>query len=181
MATYIVCHGLTALIVTPIHEYFISHATIFASLMYLPHGVRVLATWLLGWKAILPLFLGAYISEIVFTPAYVSAVTNPVLLESISVGAISALAGFALVKLFRHEIKANQRQTMDWKWLLYVGALASVLNSIGQSIVFSGLIVPQDVFTVFAIYATGDLIGLIVGMAALLFIFRWIRQFSEAR
>ncbi len=70
---------------------------------------------------------------------------------------------------------------MDWKWLLYVGAVASVLNSIGQSIVFSGLIVPQDVFTVFAIYATGDLIGLIVGMAALLFIFRWIRQFSEAR
>lgn len=175
MVTYIVCHGATALIVTPIQEYFISEVTVFASLMYLPHGVRVLATWLLGWKAIVPLFLGSYISEILFTPDHVRAIIEPVVLVSISVGAVSALAGFALVKLFGRNIKASEKPTIVWKWLLLVGAVASVFNSLGQSIVFSGLIVPQDVFAVFATYAAGDLIGLLVTMVALLLIFRWIR------
>lgn len=69
---------------------------------------------------------------------------------------------------------------MDWKWLLYVGAVASILNSVGQSIVFSGIVVPQDAIAIFAIYAAGDIIGLLVTMVALLFIFRWIRQFAEA-
>jgi len=180
MITYVLCHGVTAIVFTPIQEHFISEMTVFASLMYLPHGVRVLSTWLLGWKAIAPLFLGAYISEILFTPAYVSVITDPVILQSISVGAASAFAGFAVVKLFGREIKVSGRPKMDWKWLLYVGAVASILNSVGQSIVFSGIVVPQDAIAIFAIYAAGDIIGLLVTMVALLFIFRWIRQFAEA-
>ena len=69
---------------------------------------------------------------------------------------------------------------MDWKWLLYVGAVASILNYVGQSIVFSGIVVLQDAIAIFAIYAAGDIIGLLVTMVALLFIFSWIRQFAEA-
>lgn len=181
MITYIVCHGVTALIVTPIQEHFISQVTVFASLMYLPHGVRVLATWLLGWKAIVPLFLGSYISNLLFTPVYVRAITDPVVLLSIAVGAVSAFFGFALVNLFWRNIKAGKRRKMDWKWLLVVGAIASVFNSVGQSIIYSGLIVPKEAFSVFATYAAGDIIGLLVTMFALLFIFRWIRLFAEAR
>lgn len=180
MITYIVCHGATALIVTPIQEHFISQVTVFASLMYLPHGVRVLATWLLGWKAIVPLFLGSYISNLLFTPVYVRAITDPVVLQSIAVGAVSAFFGFALVKLFWRDTKAGKRRKMDWKWLLVVGAVASVFNSVGQSIIYSGLIVPKEAFSVFATYAAGDLIGLLVTMFALLFIFRWIRLFAVA-
>lgn len=59
---YVLAHGLTALLITPMQSRLMPELTIFASLAYLPHGVRVLSTWLLGKRAFLPLFLGAFLS-----------------------------------------------------------------------------------------------------------------------
>ena len=75
VAAYVLCHGITAFVVEPVQELFIPHVTIFASLIYLPHGVRVLATWMMGWRAIIPLCTGAYLSHLAFTPVEVRAVT----------------------------------------------------------------------------------------------------------
>ena len=49
---YVFCHGLTSLVVTPVQSILLPEITMFASLIYLPHGVRVLASWASGWKAI---------------------------------------------------------------------------------------------------------------------------------
>ena len=68
---------------------------------------------------------------------------------------------------------------MDWKWLLIVGAVASVLNSVGQPIVFSGLILPDQVFVALVVFAVGDLFGLTVTMLMLMVIFRWLRLFHK--
>jgi hypothetical protein len=180
VAAYVLCHGVTAFGVKPVQELFIPHVTIFASLIYLPHGVRVLATWMLGWRAIIPLLTGAYLSNLLFTPDEVRAVTDPVILQSNMVGALSAYAAFGLMKIFGRDIAANGGRSMDWKWLLIVGAMASVLNSVGQSIVFSGLIFPDQAFVALAIFAVGDLAGLAVNMLVLLLIFRWIRLFYQS-
>ena len=180
VAAYVLCHGITAFVVEPVQELFIPHVTIFASLIYLPHGVRVLATWMMGWRAIIPLFTGAYLSHLAFTPVEVRAVTDPVIFQSIAVGALSAYAAFGLIKIFGRDIATNGSRAMDWKWLLIVGAIASVLNSVGQSIVFSGLIFPDEAFAALAIFAIGDLVGLAVSMLVLLLIFRWLRLFDES-
>ena len=88
VAAYVLCHGITAFVVEPVQELFIPHVTIFASLIYLPHGVRVLATWMLGWKAIIPLFIGSYLSNVLFTPDEGRAVIDPVILQSTLAGAL---------------------------------------------------------------------------------------------
>jgi len=175
---YILCHGITALLVTPVQHLFASHATVFASLLYLPHGVRVLAAWFLGWRAFPALVVGAVASEVLFTPAEVFSTLQPVMLASITVGAMSAPLAFSLAGAFGRNLHAGEGGLPDWKWLLAIGALASVLNSVGQSLVFSGFILPESFVTVAAIYAIGDMTGLFACMWALMLIFRWIRLSS---
>ena len=181
VAAYVLCHGITAFVVKPVQELFIPHVTIFASLIYLPHGVRVLATWMMGWRAIIPLFTGSYLSNLLFTSNEVRAVTDPVILQSVTVGALSAYVAFGLMKASGRDIAANGGRIMDWKWLLIVGAIASVVNSVGQSIVYSGLILPDEALATLATFAVGDLVGLAVNMFVLLLIFRWLRLFSGSR
>ena len=98
IAVYVLCHGLTTLLVTPIQNLFAPDITVFASLIYLPHGVRVLATWLLGWKTCFPLFAGGFLSELLFTPAEIHSFTEPVLFWAVAVGAIAAYVGFVIMK-----------------------------------------------------------------------------------
>lgn len=175
VVAYVLAHGLTAMLITPLQSRFIPEITAFASLVYLPHGVRVLSVWLLGKIAFLPLFVGAFLSELLFTPADVSRVTDPVILASLVVGAASAVLAFELFRLLGYNLYAGRKFRIHWKWLLLVGMLASVINSIGQSLVFSGLILSEAVSAVVMTYAVGDLIGLIVTTFVLMFCFRWIR------
>lgn len=175
MLAYVLCHGLTALVITPVQQEFLSDITIFASLVYLPHGVRVLATWLWGWKAFFPLYAGACLAELFFTPEHIHSLTQEALHLSVAVGAVSALAAFEILRLLGQNLYAGQSQRMSWKAVLSVGALASVINSIGQSIVYSGVILPEHAPSVLVTYAVGDMIGLFVSMVALMMVFRWIR------
>lgn len=172
---YILCHGLTALLVTPLQQEFLSEITIFASLVYLPHGVRVLATWLWGWKAFFPLYAGACLSTLIFTPAAEKSLIQESLHLSVGAGALSALLAFEAARLLGRNLYAGTSNRIDWKGLLIIGAAASVINSVLQSVVYSGVILPEHAILTFVTYAVGDLIGLFVSMLALMMIFRWIR------
>lgn len=172
---YVLAHGLTALLVTPLQSRLIPEITPFASLVYLPHGVRVLSAWLLGRFAFFPLLFGALLSEVLFTPAGISNALSPVILISVAVGASSAVLAFEIMKLLGHDFLANRTRRVHWKELFIVGALASIINSLGQSLTFSGVIVPDQSLAVLLSYAIGDLIGLIVTTLALMLIFRWLR------
>jgi len=167
------------LLITPIQQAFFKDITIFASLVYLPHGVRVLATWLWGWKAFFALYAGSFLSDLIFTPEHVQTLLQDALLISIAVGSVSALLAFEVLRLLGRNLYANGTRIMNWKWLLAVGAMASVINSVGQTYVYSGVILPDHALPVLATYATGDLIGLFVSMLALMMVFRWIRLFSN--
>jgi len=179
VVSYVLAHGLTALLITPLQARLLPDVTAFASLVYLPHGVRVLSTWLLGRLAVIPLCLGAFLSELIFTPAEISRATDPTILLSILVGASSALLAFEAMRLFGHNLYADEQRRVHWTWLLLVGVLASLINSVGQAIVFSGDILPGHSFAVLATYAAGDLIGLVVTTLALMLVFRWMRLLPD--
>ncbi len=179
--SYVLAHGLTATIVTPVQAGYLPDITVFASLIYLPHGVRVLATWLWGWKAILPLYVGSYSSFLLFTPDADRLLIEPTILESMGIGATSAFVAFVILRGLGVDAFARADRRLTWRSLLLVGAIASVLNSIGQTLVFAGTILPDDAGTVLAVYATGDLIGLSVCMIVLMFVFRSLRLRSAQR
>ena len=181
VTAYIFCHGLTSFVVTPVQSMVLPKATVFASLMYLPHGVRVLATWAYGWKAIPALIVGVSISAWLFRPAEELDFLEPALLEGILVGALSAFLAFELARLLGFNFYFGSSRKLNWKGMIVIGAISSIINSIGQTIVFSGLINVDQLAKTLAIYAIGDLVGLVTCMIALMFVFRWIRGFELSR
>ncbi|NNK78027.1 MAG: hypothetical protein HKP40_04865 [Litoreibacter sp.] len=175
ISTYVICHGLTAYLVTPVQRIVLPEITIFASLMYLPHGVRVLAVWFWGWRAVLPLWLGNYVATIMFTPTSVQDLTAPVFIESMTVSAVSVLLAFELFRLLGRNYYAGQSPMLNWQRLLLIGLISSLINSFGQTLVHSGILPDVNDLPLAATYAVGDLAGLFVCTVVLMFIFRWIR------
>ncbi|SMX24703.1 hypothetical protein [Boseongicola aestuarii] len=175
---YVLCHGMTALLITPAQSLVLPEITVFASLVYLPHGVRVLATWAYGWKAVPALILGVSLSAWLFSPSEDLSFLEPALIEGILVGSASAFIAFEIARLAGFDFYFGGSRKLQWKGMIAVGALSSLLNSFGQTLVFSGLIELDKVIGVWAIYAIGDLIGLVVCMIVLMFVFRWSRVFE---
>lgn len=173
--TYVLCHGLTALLVTPLQNRIAGDVTVFASLAYLPHGVRVMAVWIWGWRAVPALMLGAYASELLFTPEAAASIIEPVLFLSILAGALSALAGFEALRLAGLVDYAGRDSPVRWPRIFLVGLVTSVLNSLCQSLVFSGRMAPEHWVPVMSVYALGDVIGLCLVVLAMVLIRRLLR------
>ena len=53
--TFVLAFALVDFVVEPVQHYFLSSSVIAGSLLFIPHGIRVLAVWLCGVRAILPL------------------------------------------------------------------------------------------------------------------------------
>lgn len=176
---YFLCHGATAFLIVPIQINLLPDITAFASLMYLPHGVRVLSTFFWGWKAVPVLFVAGVISDLAFAPEGSHRFDDPVIYISILIGAASAFLGFEVLRALGLNYYSGQSRVLNWKQVVTAGIAASIVNSIGQSIVFSGRILPADGLATFMVYAIGDVVGLLVAMFMLMLIFRWIRLATE--
>jgi hypothetical protein len=176
---YVLAHGFTALAVTPVQNVIFPEFTVFASLLYLPHGVRVLTTWAYGWKAVPALIVGTSLSVWLFTPSEDLNFLLPGLIVSILVGSASAFIAFELARFAGHNLYYWGPKKLRWKGMIAMGALSSVINSLGQTLGYSALINLEVIIGVWAVYAVGDVIGLIVCMVVLMLVFRWRRIFSR--
>jgi hypothetical protein len=175
---YVLAFGLTALVVTPAQRVFLPEVTVFASLVYLPHGVRVLTTWAYGWKAVPALIAGSSLSSWLFRSSEDLNFLELALIESILIGSASAFIAFELARFAGYNFYFGGSKKLRWKGMIAVGALSSVINSLGQTLVYSGLIDLEKIVGLWAVYAVGDMIGLILCMVVLMLVFRWSRVFS---
>ena len=176
---YVASYGLTASLITPIQSKVLPEITVYASLMYLPFGVRVLATMFLGWRAIIPLMIGVRAAGMLLGPDPIAYWPDMLLLMSIVVGETCAYIAFEVFRLAGRNAYSIGNQPPHWKRVVLVGVLASVINSAGQTIVFgrfSDIMHPDGTFLV---YLLGDVIGLVAMMTLLMFIFRWIRLWGN--
>ncbi|PRY71834.1 MASE1 protein [Marivita geojedonensis] len=172
---YVLCHGMTDLLIAPFQRRFLPETTVFASLIYLPHGVRVLATWAFGWKAVPGLLAGTVCSISLFSSDHEVAYLSPQIIEGVVLGSVSALLAFEFARLSGHNLYAGQERRLSWQGMIIIGALSSVINAIGQTVIYSGLIGFEDLGEVLVMYAIGDLAGVVLCMIALMFVFRWLR------
>jgi hypothetical protein len=178
-AAYLFAFGITTKMVAPLQRMLLPEITVFASIAYLPHGVRVLSTWVWRWQAILPLVAASLLATLLFRSNSDIEFLSSGLVKSQLIGATCALLSFELFRLFGFSFYAGEKKALSWRNLLMVGALASFFNSIGHSLLFADLIDRDSLIYVWMIYLIGDIIGLLLCMLALMLVFRWIRLGSK--
>ena len=163
---FIVTFLLHKYLILPLEIFIFSQETIeYASLLYLPHAVRIIAYYVLGPIALIPIFLSQCVTYLVFNNAELM---NTVYLSGLST--LSIFLGFRLYELIRKRNIFNIDKTVDWKKIIIVGFLVSIFNSTLSSI-FISLNTSYNYFyeSLNFTYLMGDVLGLVFGM--FLFIF----------
>ncbi len=130
-----------------------------ASLIYLPHGLRIIAIILAGAKILPGLFLshvvtGFYIQftdQLIFTEDIIA-----IILTSIG-GTLSAYIAICLLKLYY-----KKYPEITIKNILIVGLIASIINSLTSNLVYNFTYISWEFTSQFILFILGDLIGAII-------------------
>ncbi len=136
---YWATYGVVAKIITPLQAQFVPNSDL-ASLLFLPHGVRVLtcvvygtrwgAAYLLIATVVKSVFYGTIVNHEFFTQ-----------LLLIAIGALSVPAAFIFLEFIHEDTKIGLIQVKHntFKTILYLSLISSVINSLGQSLVIDDL------------------------------------------
>ena len=157
-AAFITAYALVRFVVAPVQHYFISTNVMMGSLLFIPHGIRVLAVWLCGVRAILPLILAELLGGLFLWQPDVG---SSVLLGSSMVGGLCVYLTFELFRLAGIELRPDGKDSAltNWKSLILLASIASVFNSIGKQIFFGGLAPLADELLILAMFWSGDTVG----------------------
>ena len=151
----------------PIQSFIIPPSESAASLLFLPHGVRILAAWLLGWRSIIAIAPGAMIGYIVLRGETAFDV-GPLL--GMAIGITVAPAVFQLLKWLGWDLSPDPRRMPSWTGVMIAGFITSVANSVLTNIAYDSD--PIDYFA----YLAGDFFGLFFLMLLLMFAMRATRK-----
>jgi len=143
-----------------------TEATFAASLLFFPHGVRVLSAWLLGWRSLPFLLPATYLSNYINFGADGFHIDN---LLAASFGVTCAICSFWLLGKLGLDFRLGSVHGTNWKNVALVGCCASILNSAGKSYFYG-----SPASTAAALFV-GDIAGMLATMLILMFAFRWYR------
>jgi len=167
---YISAYTITSGLVMPLQKIFAPQLPIVVSVLFLPHGIRVLAVYFLGWRGILYLIPSSYLmwAISVYGASIDLAILSP--LASLSVGYVA----FRMVKIFSVS-RSKDVFGFSWKECLVIAAIASVFNGIILSILHG------DTFDWILIigYSSGDMAGQIVLLLILIALMKINRKLSK--
>jgi hypothetical protein len=167
---YLLAYFVTHFAVTPVQSQFFPEITQHASLLFLPHGVRVLTAWLYGWKSLLllsPVSVG--------TGMFFWGVENYGLYDYLAAltGAASAALAFGILAHFGRELRFERRGDIHWRDVFWVGIVASIVNSAGMSLIFDSSV------GVTAVRLAGDILGLGALLLVMMYGFRVLRSYGR--
>lgn len=166
---YIAAFLLSVLTWGPIQDFFFGEFLHHASLLYLPHGVLVLAAWLMGWRAAAALIPGVlfvfwwYGGMNVFLPSrilamFFSLTTAPFI--------------FHVLALVKWDIRPKDNVDPCWPCVMFAGTLISVVKSGLTNLTL------RSTTSEYVAYVIGDVAGLFFLMLILMYFFRSIRANS---
>ena len=183
-----IAHVIGMLLVThavlPLQSLAVPNIGTFAALIFPIHGIRVIAAWMFGWWSVPYLFaanvlLALFYALIAMETPYLEFTAER--LMSWSLVSIVAVVAIDLFKASGMKIgKGLASISQDtWKQLLFVGFVSSVLNSVGQSLIFAGKIISGEELNVMIGYLIGDTLGTFLCFVGLLFLFRGYRWLTQ--
>lgn len=154
----------------PLQTTYTLQITEYTSLLFLPHGVRILAAWLLGWRSIILIAPSAlYTHWLIMGWAGFSVL-----------GILGALCGvtcaaFAFWLVGKISVRFNTKSdtNIHWSHVMLVGIAASVFNSVGMGLAF------QHNAASISGYFIGDITGLLTCLLILMIVFKLLRTLEE--
>ena len=173
---FIVTFLLHKYLILPLEMFIFSHETIdYASLLYLPHAVRIIAYFVLGPIVLIPIFLSQCFTYLLFNNAELM---NTVYLSGLST--LSIFLGFSLYQLVRKRNIFNINKTVDWKKIIIVGFLVSIFNSTLSSL-FISYNTNYNYFydSLNLTYLMGDILGLVFGMFLFIFCLKLYKSWGK--
>ena len=169
---YLALHFLQFFVIFPLEAKYGSNVTWLASLFFFPHLVRVLAVWMLGPLAFFALLPADIIIHFLIHPD--RQLTDLQVVVPI-VGSGCAVIAFELFKLVGINFYMTATSISNWRSLLLIGAIASVINSAMSSLLYQGLIMPEETLLLLGNYLVGDILGLFFGLLVLMLLMRLLR------
>ena len=156
--SFVLAYALVDFVVEPIQHQFLNSSTMAGSLLFIPHGIRVLAVWLCGVRAILPLIVSEFAGGIFLWQPDLGL---DVLLGSSMVGGLCVYLTFEVFRLAGIEMRPDGKDSAltNWKSLILIASIASVFNSIGKQIFFGSLTPLTDEIITIAMFWVGDTLG----------------------
>lgn len=151
-AIYVWAYFATVHLVVPMQQV-IFPATVM-SLLFLPHGLRVLTAWIYGWRSVAYLAPGAVLCNLHF--AGPRAFDADILLGT-TASLVSAPLAIALLRLAKRRVGVPLGQT-PLSTVLETGVVASFLNLSALGLAYG--LVPTESVVIFA----GDMSGLLVAL-----------------
>ena len=155
----------------PIQAQFFNWLPMSISLLFLPHGVRILAVYLYGWRAILYLFPGHLV-----TWGYLKVFLKSE--QDIYSTLISICASFMAVCLVFRSWSSHSDSQLRSHWLLIIvaGAIASIGNGLGHAVWYG-----SQLDTTWAILMLGFFIGDVSGLFFLLLLLMTLKKALQQR
>ena len=170
-AAFLITFIISIYLLNPIQQQFAPEMASYASLLFLPHGVRVLSAWLLGWKSIPIITLVTLFTHwLIFGAGGFSVVG----IAGAMNGVICATFSFWVLAKIGMDFRVSNAKVANWKNVFLAGCFASVLSSLGMGLAFK-----HDVVTLSG-YFIGDLTGMFACMFFLMLFFKVLRKY-EAR
>lgn len=170
---YLFTYFLIWAAVMPLQRRVLPEVSQFACLLFLPHGIRVFATSLLGGKAVPGLVLGALAGGYLFwglrdpqtlvLAALVGGVTTWVVFE-----------GLRALQFNPFYINVTD-EPPPFQTLLLAGIIASAANAFLLASMAEGRVDAGQVTTLIAAYIAGDVTGLLVVMIAAPWVMRLVK------
>ena len=162
VVSFLSSYLLVAKVISPIQAQYILNTEL-VSLLFLPHGVRVLTCVLYGPR------LGAFylfVAEIltVFWTGNL-AVYDPLTLTILfTLGALSVPIAFVFLEFIHEDTKIGLTKVNHntIKTIAYLALISSTLNSIGKSLILDGFSTFEVQPRIILQFLTGDLLGTLV-------------------
>ena len=157
--SYIASYTLVAGFFTPLQALLFPNFTTTISLLFLPHGVRILAAYYYGWKSFFLLVPASYFMWIIS----VYGANIPLNLAQPIISTVSCILGVKIISkrlthIFREDILI----------LVFAGIIGSILNGLCNSLLINNTFLSTQVLS----YIFGDVLGQIVLM---LFFFQTLK------
>ena len=133
LSDYFLVFATTFAVVMPVQEAVLPAFGNYASLLFLPHGVRVIAAWIYGWRTLLFLAPGAVLTH---SYLYGSAGFSLDYMVAVFIGVFCAAVSFWFFALLGMDFRLHKSDRVNWRDILHAGGGASVLNSMGTKIFF---------------------------------------------